>query len=132
MRTGMPGELFNLLTGAGMVHVPYRGSAPTMTDLAAGQVDCVIDGVGVSRPLIEAGRLRALATARDRRLARYPDLPTLAELGIAGVLPGSWFGLAGPASLPGPVVQALSETVAAPRAGEDRLDQHGLERDRRR
>ena len=106
-------EQFCAATGVRMVHVPYRGSAPTMTDLAAGQVDWVIDGVGVSRPLIEAGRLRALATANDRRLARYPDLPTLAELGIAGVLPGSWFGLAGPASLPGPVVRALGEAAAA-------------------
>jgi tripartite-type tricarboxylate transporter receptor subunit TctC len=106
-------EQFCAAAGARMVHVPYRGSAPTMTDLAAGQVDCVIDGVGVSRPLVEAGKLRALATANGRRLARYPDLPTLGEAGIAGVLPGSWFGLAGPASLPGAVVQALNEAAAA-------------------
>jgi len=106
-------EQFCAAAGVRMVHVPYRGSAPTMTDLAAGQVDFVIDGVGISRPLIEAGKLRALATANSRRLARYPDLPTLAELGITGVLPGSWFGLAGPASMPGPVVQALSEAAAA-------------------
>jgi tripartite-type tricarboxylate transporter receptor subunit TctC len=95
------------------VHVPYRGSAPTMTDLAAGQVDFVIDGAGISAPLIEAGRLRALATANARRIARRPEVPTLAELGIGGVLPGSWFGLAAPAALPAPVSRALRDAAAA-------------------
>jgi tripartite-type tricarboxylate transporter receptor subunit TctC len=106
-------EQFCAAAAIRMVHVPYRGSAPTMTDLAAGLVDLAIDGVGISRPLIEAGKLRALATANGKRLARFPDLPTLPELGVTGVLPGSWFGLAGPASLPEPVVRALSEAAAA-------------------
>ena len=91
-----------LCAAAGMqaVHVPYRGSAPSMTDLAAGQIDFVIDGVGVSRPLLDAGRLRALATAAEHRLPAMPQLPTLAESGARGVLPGSWFGLVAPAGMP--------------------------------
>jgi tripartite-type tricarboxylate transporter receptor subunit TctC len=105
--------------GLRMTHVPYRGSAPTMTDLASGQVDWVIDGVGISAPLVESGRLRVLATAHARRLARYPEAPTLAERGIAGVLPGSWFGLAGPASLPEPAVRALAEAAASAMPGPE-------------
>jgi tripartite-type tricarboxylate transporter receptor subunit TctC len=112
-------EQFCLATGTRMTHVPYRGSAPTMTDLAAGQVDWVIDGTGISAPLVEAGRLRVLATAHTRRLARYPEVPTLAELGIAGVLPGSWFGLAGPAGMPVPVVQALNAAILAAMPGPE-------------
>ena len=107
-------EQFCAAAGIQAVHVPYRGSAPTMADLAAGQVDFVIDGLGISWPLIEAGRLRALATSNARRVARSPDLPTLAESGVPGVLPGSWFGLVGPAALPEPVRRALhAASVAA-------------------
>ncbi len=95
------------------VHVPYRGSAPTMTDLAAGQVDFVIDGVGVARPLMEAGKLRALATSNARRVAALPDVPTLAEAGIQGVVPGSWFGFVAPASMPAETVRTLREACVA-------------------
>ncbi len=112
-------EQFCAATATRMTHVPYRGSAPTMTDLAAGSVDWVIDGTGISAPLVEAGRLRVLATANPRRLARYPDTPTLVEAGIQGVLPGSWFGLAGPAAMPAPVVQALNAAVQAAMATPD-------------
>ncbi len=112
-------EQFCAAMGIEAVHVPYRGSAPTMTDLAAGQVHFVLDGVGVSRPLIEAGRLKALATSNTHRLPSQPTLPTLAESGVQGVLPGSWFGLVGPASLPAPVVAALHQASAAALATPD-------------
>ena len=107
------GEQFCAATGIAAVHVPYRGSAPTMADLAAGQLDFAIDGVGVARPLIEAGRLRPLATSNATRVAAYPALPTLAEGGIDGVLPGSWFGLVGPAGMPEAVQAALHQGCVA-------------------
>ncbi|MBV1796718.1 tripartite tricarboxylate transporter substrate binding protein [Siccirubricoccus sp. G192] len=105
------GELFAAAAGIELVHVPYRGSGPTMTDLAAGNVSMVIDGVAVSAPLVESGRLRVLATSAARRLPRYPDLPTLAESGLEGVVPGSWFGLLAPAGTPPAIVQALARAA---------------------
>lgn len=101
------GELFAASAGIQMTHVPYRGSGPTMADLASGQVTMAIDGVAVSAPLIEAGRLKALATSAPRRIARWPDLPTLEESGISGVPAGSWFGLIAPANSPPAVLAAL-------------------------
>lgn len=89
-----------------------------MTDLAAGQVSFAINGGGTAAPLIEAGRLRALATANGGRLARYPELPAMAELGGEGVLPGSWFGLAAPAAMLDPVLRALYAAAAAALAAE--------------
>ncbi|MCO6417823.1 tripartite tricarboxylate transporter substrate binding protein [Siccirubricoccus sp. KC 17139] len=112
-------EQFCMATGIEAVHVPYRGSAPTMTDLAAGQVHWVIDGVGVSAPLIEAGSLKALGTAAPRRIARWPSLPTFAEQGVEGVVPGSWFGLMGPAGMPPRLVAALAEAAAAALTGAE-------------
>ena len=107
------GEQFCAAAGMRGVHVPYRGSAPTMTDLAAGQVDFVIDGVGVARPLMEAGKLRALATSNARRVAALPEVPTLAEAGIQGVVPGSWFGFVAPSSMPAETVRALRQACVA-------------------
>jgi tripartite-type tricarboxylate transporter receptor subunit TctC len=106
-------EQFCAAAGITAVHVPYRGSAPTMTDLAAGNVDFAIDGLGIAWPLVEAGRLRALATSNARRLARAPNLATLAEQGVEGVLPGSWFGLAAPSSIPEARALAIQQVAAA-------------------
>ncbi|WP_149536053.1 Bug family tripartite tricarboxylate transporter substrate binding protein [Siccirubricoccus phaeus] len=113
------GEQFCMATGIEAVHVPYRGSAPTMTDIAAGQVHWAIDGVGVSAPLIEAGSLKALGTAAPRRIARWPSLPSFAEQGVEGVVPGSWFGLMGPAGMAPGLVAALAEAAVAAMAGPE-------------
>jgi tripartite-type tricarboxylate transporter receptor subunit TctC len=107
------GEQFCAATGIEAVHVPYRGSGPTMTDIAGGQVHWAIDGVAVSAPLIEAGALRALGTAAPTRIARWPDLPTFAEQGVEGVVPGSWFGLMAPAGTPPTVVASLAQASTA-------------------
>ena len=107
------GEQFAAAAGVAVVHVPYRGSGPTMTDLAAGQVHFAIDGAAVSASLIEAGRLRALATSAGARIARFPDLPTLEESGVPGVAPGSWFGLLAPAGTPPAIITVLQRAAAA-------------------
>jgi tripartite-type tricarboxylate transporter receptor subunit TctC len=107
------GEQFCLVTGIEAVHVPYRGSAPTMTDIASGQVHWAIDGVAVSAPLIEAGKLKALGTANATRIARWPDVPTFAEQGVQGVVPGSWFGMMAPAGTPPAIVASLAQATTA-------------------
>jgi tripartite-type tricarboxylate transporter receptor subunit TctC len=107
------GELFAAAVGAEFTHVPYRGSAPTMADIAAGQVGFAIDGVAVSAPLIEGGQLRALAATSERRVARLPEVPTLAEAGVPGLVVGSWFGLVAPGGTPREVVQALRDAALA-------------------
>jgi tripartite-type tricarboxylate transporter receptor subunit TctC len=107
------GEQFCLATGIEAVHVPYRGSAPTMTDIAGGQVHWVIDGVAVSAPLIEAGALRALGTAAPQRIGRWPEVPTFAEQGVQGVVPGSWFGLMAPAGTPPAIIAGLAQASTA-------------------
>lgn len=101
------GEMLSAASGIDVVHVPYRGTGPALADLAGGQVDFVIDGLAAATPLIAGGRIKALAVSTARRVARWPDLPTLNESGAPGVEIRSWFGLLGPAGLPEPVVQSL-------------------------
>ena len=107
------GEQFCAAAGVEMVHVPYRGSGPTMTDIAAGQVHCAIDGVAVSAGLRQAGGLRAIATSAPRRVPSLAEIPTLAEQGIEGVTPGSWFGLVAPGGTPAAIIGALQRACAA-------------------
>ncbi len=99
-------ELFNSMAGVRMVHVPYKGSAPSFTDLMSGQVQLTYDAVSTGLPHVRSGRLRALATLGPRRLPLAPDVPTLAE-----TLPGyevvNWFGMVVPAATPRDVVTRL-------------------------
>ena len=78
----MSAEMFMLLTGTKMVHVPYKGNAPAITDLLGGQVDVLFSPINSALPHIKAGKLRALAVASDKRVAALPDVPTLAEAGV--------------------------------------------------
>jgi len=94
------GEALGAAGGARFTHVPYRGSAPTMVDIAGGTLGFAIDGVGVAAPLIEAGQLKAIGASHTRRVARFPAVPTLIEQGLPGFAIGSWFGLVAPAGLP--------------------------------
>ncbi|MCR0983802.1 Bug family tripartite tricarboxylate transporter substrate binding protein [Roseomonas populi] len=108
------GEMLRAATGIDVVHVPYRGTGPSLADLAGGQVDFVIDGLAAAAPLMHAGRIKALAVSTSGRVARFPDLPTLDESGAPGVEIRSWFGLFGPAGLPAPAVESLyAATVEA-------------------
>jgi tripartite-type tricarboxylate transporter receptor subunit TctC len=105
------GEEFSLQTGVKMVHVPYKGSAPLVTDLMAGQVQMSFDTVTPDLPQIRAGKLRALAVTTARRSPALPDVPTLAESGLAGFDMGSWFGILAPAKTPPGIVAKLNAEI---------------------
>jgi tripartite-type tricarboxylate transporter receptor subunit TctC len=104
----MSGEMFKQLARVDMVHVPYKGSAPALTDLLGGQVDLMFDNIPSALPHIRSGRLRALATTGPMRDPALPDLPTIAEAGVAGYESGVWFGLAVPAATPREVIAMLA------------------------
>ena len=113
----MSAEMFKHLTGTDIVHVPYKGSAPALTDLLGGQVQMMFDNIPSALPHIKAGKLRALATTGPRRDPALPDLPTVAEAGVPGYEAGVWFGLAVPAGTPADVVARLNaEAVKATRS----------------
>ena len=102
-------ELFKTLAGIDMVHVAYKGSAPTLQDLMGGQVQVVIDNIPPYLPHVKAGKIRALAVTPAKRSPAAPDLPTMAEAGIKGYDAASWFGLLAPAGTPPEIVGQLSE-----------------------
>jgi tripartite-type tricarboxylate transporter receptor subunit TctC len=111
----MAGELFKSMTKTYMVHLPYKGSPPAVTDLMAGNVDIMFDNLPSSINYIRSGRLKALAVTSAKRSPAFPDLPTIAE---AANLPGyeatSWFGIVGPANMPADILnKASTELMAA-------------------
>jgi len=96
-----------------ITHVPYRGAAPAVTDLIAGQIDGVVDNPPTVLPHISSGKLRPLAVAAKQRMALLPDVPTAAEAGVANYEASSWFGIAAPAVTPPAIVERLHAAVAA-------------------
>ena len=110
----MAGELFKSMTKTYMVHLPYKGSPPAVTDLMAGNVDIMFDNLPSSINFIRAGRLKALAVTSAKRSPAFPDLPTIAE---AANLPGyeatSWFGVVGPANMPADILSKDSAELMA-------------------
>jgi tripartite-type tricarboxylate transporter receptor subunit TctC len=107
----MSGEMFKFFTKTEMTHIPYKGSAPAMTDLLGGQVMMMFDNIPSAIPYIKAGKLRALATTGAKRDPTLPDLPTLAEAGISGYESGVWFGLLAPAATPKDVIAKVNEAA---------------------
>jgi tripartite-type tricarboxylate transporter receptor subunit TctC len=105
----MSGEMFKALAGVDMVHVPYKGSAPAVTDLLGGQVQLMFDNVPSSLPHIKAGKLKALATTGAKRDPALADLPTIAESGVSGYESDVWFGLTAPVATPKEIIAKLSE-----------------------
>jgi tripartite-type tricarboxylate transporter receptor subunit TctC len=101
----MVGEQFKQVAGIDIVHVPYKGAAPAVQDLVAGQVSMMFDSVLVSMPHARAGRLRALAITSAERNPGAPEVPTMAEAGLPGLEAGVWFGLFAPAGTPRPVIE---------------------------
>jgi tripartite-type tricarboxylate transporter receptor subunit TctC len=104
----LAGALFDLMAGTSMVHVPYKGNAPAVLDVMGGHVDMIFDGMTTSLPQVQAGKLRAVAVSTLKRAASMPDLPTVAESGLAGFDVGSWFGALAPAGTPAPIVAKLN------------------------
>jgi tripartite-type tricarboxylate transporter receptor subunit TctC len=108
----MSGELFKMLTGINMVHVPYRGGAPALTDLIAGQVHVMFDNVPTSAEHIKAGKLRGLAVTSTTRSAVLPDLPTVADV-LPGYEASAWYGLGMPKNTPDDVVDTVNKAMNA-------------------
>ena len=107
----LAGELYKLMTGVKAEHIPYKGSGPAMMDLVAGQYHYNFAGIQGAQTLVRSGKLRALAVTAPRRLAALPDLPAVAEM-LPGFEVVGWYGVIGPANLPGPIVARLHEEFA--------------------
>jgi len=105
------GEWFKSRAGLDVVHVPYRGGGPSINGLLAGDVQFTFEGTGVLLPLIEAGKLRALATTSEKRLRELPDLPTMIESGFPGFQSTSWTALLAPAKTPREVIAKLNGQI---------------------
>ncbi len=103
-------EMFQMMAGVKFQHVPYRGSAPALTDLVAGSVDLMFDNLGVSLPLVKGGQLKLLAVASPQRLNFLPDVPTIAET-LPGFESAAWFAIVGPPRTPPDVVEKINADV---------------------
>ncbi|HRO61449.1 MAG TPA: tripartite tricarboxylate transporter substrate binding protein [Burkholderiaceae bacterium] len=115
----LAGELFKSVAGVDSVHVPYKGSGPSIVDLIGGQVQYTFDTPPAVLEHVRAGKLRALAVATRKRLASAPQVPTFAEAGLPGFSGGTWFGLFAPAKTPRALVERLNaETVALLKSAE--------------
>ena len=115
----MSGAMFTQMTQIDMIHIPYKGSGPAVTDLLAGQVSLMFDNIPSSLPHIKAGKLKALATTGAKRDPALPDLPTIAEAGVPGYESGVWFGLMAPAGTPKDIIARLNaEAVKGANAPE--------------
>ena len=101
-------EYFKSVTGTDMLQVPYKGSAPMVTDLLGGQVDVMFDNLPNAMPHVKAGKMRALAVTTPKRLAAVPDVPTVAEQGYPGFEVAVWYGLAAPKGTPKPILDKLN------------------------
>jgi len=123
----MCAELFRGMTGADMIHVPYKGSGPAMTDLVGGQVNTMCETVPASMQLIKAGKLRALGVPAAKRISMLPDVPTTAEQGMPNYEVASMFGVMVPAGTPKPIIERLNAEIAkilaTPEAQAQLLDQ---------
>ena len=104
----MSGAMFTQFTGTDILHIPYKGSAPAVTDLLAGQTHMMFDNIPSSLPHIKSGRLIAIATTGAKRDPALPDQPTIAESGVPGYESGVWFGLMVPAGTPRDVILKLN------------------------
>ena len=107
----LAGEMFKIMTGTFMVHIPYKGSAPALADMMAGRVQLMFDNLASALPSIKAERVRALATTTKTRSSFLPDVPTLDEAGLKGFDMTTWWGVSAPAKTPQAVVDRLSAEI---------------------
>ena len=104
-------ELFKSMTGIEMTHVPYKGSAPALTDLIAGRVQLMIDNLPAAQPFAEANSIRPLAVSSAKRWTGLPDLPTMAEAGVPGYEAASWFTIGAPAKTSKEIIEKLNASI---------------------
>jgi tripartite-type tricarboxylate transporter receptor subunit TctC len=128
--THLATELFIMMAGIKLTHVPYKGLAPALTDVLSGQVPLMFSSAVAMMPHVKAGKLRAIGTTSGRRAASQPDIPTVAEAtGLKDYEAGSWYGLSAPAGTPRAIIEILNrETVAAMKAPDmiERLSFEGV------
>jgi tripartite-type tricarboxylate transporter receptor subunit TctC len=119
---------FAYATGTELLHVPYKGTAPFVSDLLGGQLQIGFTGAPVVMPLVKQGRLRALAVSSARRSEAFPELPTVAESGVAGFEADQWYGITGPAGIDPAIAARLNEEINKALASADvkaRLEKEG-------
>src|SRR5207253_4621196 len=104
------GELFKMMTGISMVHVPYRGGAPALTDMIAGQVQVMFDNIPTCAEHVKSGKLRGLAVTSTTRSDVLPDLPTLADF-LPGYEASAWYGFAAPKNTPTAIIEKLNKEI---------------------
>ena len=107
----LAGEMFASMAGLQLLHVPYKGSGPAVTDMLGGQVDLMFDSITSVRPHIQSGKLRALGVTTARRSSVLPDVPTIAEAGVPGYEVSPWFAVFAPAGTPEAVVSRLNQVL---------------------
>jgi tripartite-type tricarboxylate transporter receptor subunit TctC len=107
----LAGEMLNYEAGIRLLHVPYKGAAPALTDLLAGQVQLMWNAPGILLPLVRGGKLRAIATGGTTRIKEFPEVPTFREAGLPGYVIDSWYGILAPAATPRPVVTQLGNEI---------------------
>jgi tripartite-type tricarboxylate transporter receptor subunit TctC len=126
----LAGEMFKGAAGVDLLHVPYKGVNPALTDMLGGRIDLMFDVLSQYEPHLHSGKVRALAVAHSRRLARLPNVPTTAEAGLPGYELATWFGLLAPAGAPGDAVTRLNgevRKVLASREVIETLEKLGFE-----
>jgi tripartite-type tricarboxylate transporter receptor subunit TctC len=123
-------ELLQSFTGTRLTHVPYKGSGPALTDLVGGQIQAMLLTMPAAMPFVKGGKVRAIATSGAQRSPALPELPTIAEAGVAGYEYMPWYGIFAPAALPKAIAARLSEAAAKALAEtqvRERLAQQGIE-----
>ncbi|MDT0138362.1 tripartite tricarboxylate transporter substrate binding protein [Acidovorax sp. PRC11] len=126
----LSGELFKSMAKVDMQHVPYKGSAPAVTDLLGNQIAIMFDNMPSAIQHVRSGKLRAIAVTTARRSSELPDVPTIAEAGVPGYEATSWFGMFAPAGTPAPVVAQLNAAIVKVLAQPDirkKLAEQGAE-----
>ena len=124
------GEMLNSMAGVKIVHVPYKGGAPALTALIAGEVQLMFDSTPASMPRVLAGQVKMLGITSTQRVGSYPNLQTIAEQGLPNLTGGAWFGVLGPAAMPEAIVSLLhreiTDALAAPEMRAD-FTKNGVE-----
>jgi len=110
--THLGGELLKLVAGIDIVHVPYKGTGPAMSDLIGGHVDVMFSGISSAKPFMDSGALRAYAVTGETRNAAVPDVPTFAEVGLGGVTASTYWGVLAPKGTPPEIVEKLGAAFA--------------------
>jgi tripartite-type tricarboxylate transporter receptor subunit TctC len=105
-------ELFKMMAGVNIVHIPYKGAAPATTDVIAGQIQMSLASTPGSVPVVKAGKVKALGVTSAKRIAKLPDIPTVAEAALPGYEGSVWYGVVAPAGIPREVIQRLNREIA--------------------